>query len=138
MLGIIILGKIIFSSYSIKHHNFLQISNGILLGHLQSNKTKPLLAGLPNLYMVESVDSSKIANHLDSTIESLGREPLKFLMQVNTSDEESKYGVEPSKCVHLAKQVKQECQNVEFLGLVTIGMLDFSLCYYYGKIPKYL
>ncbi|GLJ10222.1 hypothetical protein SUGI_0124320 [Cryptomeria japonica] len=96
------------------------------VGHLQSNKAKTLLAGVPNLYMVESVDSTKIANHLDSAVASLGRAPLKVLVQVNTSGEESKYGVEPSECVQLAKHVKHECRNLEFSGLMTIGMLDYS------------
>lgn len=30
------------------------------IGHLQSNKVKPLLEGVPNLAMVETVDSSKV------------------------------------------------------------------------------
>lgn len=96
------------------------------VGHLQSNKAKTILSGVPNLYMVESVDSTKIANHLNSAVASLGRPPLKVLVQVNTSGEESKYGVEPSECVQLAKHVKLQCRNLEFSGLMTIGMLDYS------------
>jgi uncharacterized pyridoxal phosphate-containing UPF0001 family protein len=30
------------------------------VGHLQSNKAKALVSGVPNLYMVESVDSLKV------------------------------------------------------------------------------
>lgn len=30
------------------------------IGHLQSNKVKPLLEGVPNLAMVETVDSTKV------------------------------------------------------------------------------
>eukprot|EP01018_Ginkgo_biloba_P027509 Gb_20012 [translate_table: standard] len=58
------------------------------IGHLQSNKAKSLVAGVPNLYMVESVDSYKVANHLDRAVASCGRKPLKVLVQVNTSGEE--------------------------------------------------
>ncbi|KAF2303665.1 hypothetical protein GH714_021071 [Hevea brasiliensis] len=96
------------------------------IGNLQSNKAKPLLAGVPNLAMVESVDDEKIANHLDRVVGNLGRKRLKVLIQVNTSGEESKSGVEPSACVELAKHVNQNCQNLEFCGLMTIGMLDYS------------
>ncbi|OVA09765.1 Alanine racemase [Macleaya cordata] len=96
------------------------------IGHLQSNKVKPLLAAVPNLFMVESVDDEKIANRLDNVVASIGREPLKVLVQVNTSGEESKSGVEPSGCVELVKHVKQGCPNLEFSGLMTIGMLDYT------------
>jgi hypothetical protein len=44
-------------------------------------------AGVPNLYMVESVDSLKVANHLDHAVSGLGRQPLRVLVQVNTSGE---------------------------------------------------
>jgi pyridoxal phosphate enzyme (YggS family) len=83
-------------------------------------------AGVPNLYMVEGVDSLKVANHLDRAVSGVGRQPLRVLVQVNTSGEESKSGVEPSECVHLAKHVKQDCPNLLFSGLMTIGMRDYT------------
>ncbi|XP_077251062.1 uncharacterized protein LOC143890310 isoform X2 [Tasmannia lanceolata] len=76
--------------------------------------------------MVESVDNEKIANRLDRAVASIGRNPLKVLVQVNTSGEESKAGVEPSGCVELAKHVKLCCPNLVFSGLMTIGMPDYS------------
>ncbi|KAM3407305.1 hypothetical protein ACQJBY_001002 [Aegilops geniculata] len=96
------------------------------IGNLQSNKAKALLAGVPSLDMVESVDDEKIANRLDRVVADLGRRPLKVLVQVNTSGEESKFGVDPSGCVGLAKHVKLSCPNLVFSGLMTIGMLDYS------------
>ncbi|KAL0697643.1 hypothetical protein Bca4012_053765 [Brassica carinata] len=96
------------------------------IGNLQSNKVKPLLTGVPNLVMVESVDDEKIANTLDRVAGNIGRKPLKVLVQVNTSGEESKFGVEPSGCVGLAKHVKEACSNLEFSGLMTIGMADYT------------
>ena len=38
----------------------------------------------------------------------------------------AKSGVEPSDCVELAKHVKLGCPNLEFSGLMTIGMPDYS------------
>ncbi|CAL5202239.1 unnamed protein product [Lathyrus oleraceus] len=96
------------------------------IGHLQSNKVKALLSGVPNLAMVEGVDNQKVANNLDRMVSTLGRNPLRVLVQVNTSGEESKSGVDPSNCVDLAKHVKLSCPNLEFSGLMTIGMLDYT------------
>jgi hypothetical protein len=51
-----------------------------------------------------------------------GRPPLPVLVQVNTSGEESKYGVEPGECVALAKHVHDSCKHLRLAGLMTIGM----------------
>ncbi|KAF1002470.1 uncharacterized protein LOC141701245 [Apium graveolens] len=96
------------------------------IGHLQSNKAKSLLAAVPNLAMVEGVDNEKIANHLDRAVANIKRKPLKVLVQVNTSGETSKSGVDPSGCVELVKHVRMGCPNLEFSGLMTIGMADYS------------
>ncbi|THG03930.1 hypothetical protein TEA_008805 [Camellia sinensis var. sinensis] len=96
------------------------------VGHLQSNKVKSLLVAVPNLAMVEGVDNVKVANQLDRVVSTIGRNPLKVLVQVNTSGEESKSGVDPSGCVELVKHVKRGCPNLEFSGLMTIGMPDYS------------
>ncbi|KAK9155623.1 hypothetical protein Sjap_003103 [Stephania japonica] len=96
------------------------------IGHLQSNKAKSLLASVPNLAMVETVDDEKIADRLNRIVGDIGRKPLKVMVQVNTSGEESKSGVEPGDCVELVKHVKLACPNLEFSGLMTIGMLDYT------------
>ncbi|KAI9108557.1 hypothetical protein K1719_020441 [Acacia pycnantha] len=96
------------------------------MGHLQSNKVKSLLGGVPKLAMVEGVDNQKVANHLDRMVSTLGRNPLKVMVQVNTSGEASKSGVDPSDCVELAKHVKFNCPNLVLSGLMTIGMPDYS------------
>ncbi|KAJ7568571.1 hypothetical protein O6H91_01G038200 [Diphasiastrum complanatum] len=53
-----------------------QLSNDIqwhFIGHLQSNKAKNLVANVPNLYMVESVDSTKmLANCREEICTALG------------------------------------------------------------------
>ncbi|KAJ9689671.1 hypothetical protein PVL29_012384 [Vitis rotundifolia] len=82
------------------------------IGNLQSNKVKPLLTGVPNLAVVETVDDEK--------------KPLKVMVQVNTSGEESKSGVDPAACVELVKHVALGCPNLEFCGLMTIGMPDYT------------
>ncbi|XP_004486181.1 uncharacterized protein [Cicer arietinum] len=96
------------------------------IGNLQSNKVKPLLAGVPNLAYVETVDDEKIANLLERAVAKIGRKPLKVFVEVNTSGETSKFGVEPAVCVDLAKHIVTNCPNLEFCGLMTIGMPDYS------------
>ncbi|KAG5516417.1 hypothetical protein RHGRI_037208 [Rhododendron griersonianum] len=96
------------------------------IGNLQSNKVKPLLTGVPNLAMVETVDDQKIANNLNRVVENIERKPLRVLVQVNTSGEESKFGVHPSGCLELVKHVSMACPNLEFCGLMTIGMPDYT------------
>ncbi|KAG9136200.1 hypothetical protein Leryth_003808 [Lithospermum erythrorhizon] len=96
------------------------------IGNLQSNKVKPLLSGVPNLAVVETVDDEKIANRLDRVVGDIGRKPLKVLIQVNTSREASKSGVDPAYCLELAKHVSLSCANLEFSGFMTIGNPDYT------------
>ncbi|OQR83979.1 proline synthetase co-transcribed bacterial protein [Achlya hypogyna] len=95
------------------------------IGHLQSNKVKALVTGVPNLYMVESVDSVKLANKLDSAWGQQGSgRRLPVLVQVNTSGEVQKSGVAPEDCVALAQHIASSCTHLKFSGLMTIGRFD--------------
>jgi len=61
------------------------------IGHLQRNKVNKLLS-TPNLYMVETVDSAKLADALNSSWIKLEKpNKLKTMVQINTSGEESKF-----------------------------------------------
>ena len=40
----------------------------------------------------------------------------------------AKYGIQPSDCVDLAKHVKFQCPHLKILGLMTIGMPDYTSC----------
>lgn len=65
------------------------------IGHLQTNKVKQLLAaGAPEL--IESVDSARLLNMLDSEAERLGI-TIKVLMQVHVAQEETKFGFLPEE-----------------------------------------
>jgi hypothetical protein len=87
------------------------------IGHLQSNKVKQLLALEPAL--IHSVDSLHLARIIDQESAKLGRIQ-KILLQVNTSDEESKFGVLPSEAKRLAQAIRV-LPNVKITGLMTIG-----------------
>ena len=46
--------------------------------------------------------------------------------QVNTSGEESKYGIEPDQAGALARHVREGCAHLRLAGLMTIGQPDYS------------
>lgn len=95
------------------------------IGHLQSNKSKQLVGGVPNLWCVEGVDSQKLATALDNACAAVGRpSKLKVFVQVNTSGEASKFGCDPSECTALMKFIIDSCKSLELAGLMTIGKLD--------------
>jgi pyridoxal phosphate enzyme (YggS family) len=91
------------------------------IGSLQSNKAKMLVNNVKGLYMVESVDSQKLATQLDKACEAAKRDALQVLVQVNTSQEESKGGCEDHQVADVARHILEKCKNLKFLGLMTIG-----------------
>lgn len=55
------------------------------IGQLQSNKAKALVLGVPNLWVVESVDSQKLAAKLEAAAGAAARaEPLRVFVQVQS------------------------------------------------------
>lgn len=68
----------------------------------------------------------QLANKLNNACKAQQRAPLDVYVQVNTSGEESKYGVEPQDCVSIAEHVHKECDLLKFAGLMTIGQKDYS------------
>jgi len=93
------------------------------IGHLQSNKVKHI-ARIPNLALVESVDSVKLATALDRACAAAARPaPLAVLIQVNTSGEASKFGCAPEEALGLFEHVLTSCPALEPRGLMTIGRL---------------
>ncbi|KAI8423318.1 hypothetical protein MSG28_014337 [Choristoneura fumiferana] len=98
------------------------------IGHLQNNKINKLL-GSPGLFMVETVDSEKLADNLNKQWPKYRKEEekLKVMVQVNTSAEEAKNGVPPSEATSLVEHVLKQCPNLEFIGLMTIGIYDYDM-----------
>lgn len=64
-----------------------------LVGHLQRNKVNKVVQ-MPNLYMVETVDSEKLGTALNNAYEKYRKSTekrLKIMIQVNTSGEKGVY-----------------------------------------------
>ena len=103
------------------------------IGALQTNKCKPLAEQIPNLWCVESVDTGKKADQLEKGRSALcGKEkdyegvPLRVFVQVNTSGEEEKSGVQPEGAAELCRHVREECPHLELKGVMTIGAIARS------------
>lgn len=90
------------------------------IGHLQSNKVK-LLLRVPNLFMVHSIDRLKTARLMDKHLASEGRS-LPILIQVNTSNESSKYGCQAHQSLELIEEIAA-LKHLRISGLMTIGKL---------------
>lgn len=91
------------------------------IGHVQSNKAKTLVRDVPNLFVVETVDSIKIANALNKASGEFRADKLNVMVQVNTSEEEQKSGISPDGSLELAQHIVSSCEHLRLTGLMTIG-----------------
>lgn len=89
------------------------------IGHLQTNKVNNVLR---YVNYIHSVDRIRLGNALHKRLEREGRE-IDILVQVNTSYEESKFGVAPEETLNLIEQLT-ELDTLNIKGLMTIGKLS--------------
>lgn len=90
------------------------------IGHLQTNKIKDLLKC--NIACIQSIDRIDLAEKLQQKLEQENRF-LDILVQVNTSAEDSKYGVSPSDAIDLIVKISK-LYRLKIRGLMTIGALS--------------
>ena len=90
------------------------------IGHLQTNKIKELLRY--DVTCIQSVDRLDLAEKLQARLEFEKKE-IDVFIQVNTSNEESKFGVAPENAIELTKQVAK-LPNIHIKGLMTIGLFS--------------
>lgn len=90
------------------------------IGHLQTNKIKELLRY--DVSCIQSIDRLDLAEKLQNRLKFEKKE-INIFIQVNTSNEASKFGVSPEKTIELTKQVA-EFPNIHIKGLMTIGLFS--------------
>ncbi|WP_034386867.1 YggS family pyridoxal phosphate-dependent enzyme [Comamonas composti] len=90
-----------------------------VIGHLQTNKAK-LVAGFAHEF--QALDSLRLAETLDRRLQALGRS-LDVFVQVNTSDEDSKYGLPPEQVPAFLKALPAY-GALRVRGLMTLAMLS--------------
>lgn len=86
-----------------------------------------MIAKSPNLYLVETIGSIKVADMLDKAIAQEEKPPLQVFVQVNTSGEEQKSGEDEAGSIELCRHVREKCAHLKLSGLMTIGAFDHDL-----------
>ena len=87
-----------------------------MIGHLQRNKVRQ---ALDMFDIIQSVDSERLAGE----IEAEAKEQAKVLIEVNTSGEESKFGVRSSEAIELVR-FASTLGKIKVQGLMTLGPLE--------------
>jgi len=97
---------------------FDKIKKGVtwhLIGHLQRNKVKH---ALPIFSMIQSIDKVETVQE----IERRAQGPVDILIEINSSGEESKYGVHPDQVFKLVDEIL-EYKMINIKGIMTVGPL---------------
>ena len=92
-----------------------------LIGHLQANKARKAVELFD---AIDSLDSIELAERVNRIAGEMGR-VMPVLIEVNTSGEASKSGIEPENFSQLAEKV-MTLQNLRLDGLMTVGPLTDS------------
>ena len=88
-----------------------------MIGHLQTNKVKELVKR--NIYLIESVDSIKLANTINKEAIK-NNKIINILIEVNIVNDPNKTGCLVDDLDSLINEVK-ELSNIKLLGLMGIG-----------------
>ncbi|MDQ7993275.1 MAG: YggS family pyridoxal phosphate-dependent enzyme [Propionicimonas sp.] len=90
-----------------------------LIGHLQTNKARDAVSFASEF---QALDSLRLAEALDRRLDAAGRR-LDVFVQVNTSDEESKYGLPPDQLTGFLDELPRfPCLRVR--GLMTLAVFS--------------
>lgn len=90
------------------------------IGHLQTNKIKDILKC--DVSCLQSLDRFELAMKLHQKLSAEGK-TIEVLIQVNTSDEESKFGIHPDLAIDLIEKVSK-FSTLKIKGLMTIGLFS--------------
>lgn len=90
------------------------------IGHLQTNKVKYAIKH--GISCIQSVDNWDLVLELDKRL-SKEEKTMDILIQVNTSFEESKFGLAPENTLEFVKKVS-DFKTINIKGLMTIGALS--------------
>ena len=93
------------------------------IGHLQTNKIKDILKA--EVACIESLDRWDAAEKLQQRLEYEDK-TIEVLIQVNTSYEDSKFGLDPSEAVDFVKKVTT-LDRLKIKGLMTIGLFSAEI-----------
>lgn len=90
-----------------------------VIGHLQTNKAR-LVAQFATEF--QALDSLRVAAELDRRLQATGRQ-LEVLVQVNSSGEEQKFGIDPADAVSFTRQLAA-FDALQVRGLMTLAVFS--------------
>ena len=88
-----------------------------LIGHLQTNKVKYII---DKVSMIHSVDSLHLAQEIDKRAAQHGI-TMDILIQVNSAQEESKFGIRTDETEGMIRDILDKCPNIRIRGLMCIA-----------------
>ena len=88
-----------------------------VIGHLQRNKARDVAAFASE---VQALDSLRLAEALDRRLAAAGRS-LDVYVQVNSSNEPQKYGIDPGETLEFLRQLTQ-FETLRVQGLMTLAL----------------
>ena len=91
--------------------------NWHFIGHLQTNKVKDVV---PIVSLIHSVDSIKLAKEIDKRAQK-NNKIQNILLEINTSGEESKYGLQNYEQIFELAEFCKDLPGVKLLGLMTMA-----------------
>jgi pyridoxal phosphate enzyme (YggS family) len=115
-LGVTDIGENRIQEAAAKFDELGKIARWHMVGHLQTNKVKKALEIFD---IVHSVDSLKLAEEIERRAKEAGK-TVEVLIEVNTSGEETKYGIQADELEDLVSGILEK-EAVRFAGLMTIG-----------------
>lgn len=89
-----------------------------LIGHLQRNKAGDAIELFDEFH---ALDSNRLARRLQNQMEKSERKSFPVFIQVNTSGEESKYGIDPEALQEMLDLIGEKCPHLRVKGLMTIA-----------------
>ena len=85
------------------------------IGNLQKNKINKLLSLNP--FMIQSINSYELAEAIDKR----AKKPIRCLLEINSSKEETKQGLAPELAIETYLKIKENLKNINLQGVMTIG-----------------
>lgn len=100
-----------------------------VIGHLQTNKAKDVARFAAEF---QALDSLRVAKELDKRLQGEGRR-LEVLIQVNSSDEDQKFGLPPAEVAAFARELRAfdalDVRGFMTLALFTDDRTRISACF---------
>jgi len=117
--GIEIIGENRIQEAEAKFKDITEPVEKHLVGHLQTNKAKKAVELFD---FIQSVDSVRIAEEISKRTLEKGK-VMNALVEVNTSGEETKFGIEPKRAFSLIETISK-LKGIKIKGLMTIGLFS--------------